>query len=191
MQPIQPSRRRISVQKLVVGVILLAFVSPFLWGLGGILKIQLVDPILSKRYLNSVQILPDAKTEATARPNGDILTGNSAPAQVELRPNAPFGELYAKISTTLGQQGFVAGKFSYYGPTNTEINNPEVIFHKKDKYLRVRFVTTEIYQCQQNGARWACGAQTINLEETGINNFNVKLLQVIYDPVNKPNPDQI
>ncbi len=91
---------------LVIWVLGLAY---FIYSIGFKLR---VEAWRNAKYLSSVIIIEGQKTKATARPNGDALTGSSSPAYAEFDVNDSLQNLYEKTTSNLKSQGYTGDGYA-------------------------------------------------------------------------------
>ena len=142
-----------------------------------------IEAFMNKNYLNRIVIIDGQKTRASARPDGDILTGSSSPAYAEFDVNDSLQNLYQKTSKNLTSQGYSTDGYADTSYSSPGYQRVAVKFIKGTKSIVLEYNFKEFITCDRlNYQQKPCAFDGYkDVSGTGLADRQVTKLKVFYD----------
>ena len=153
----------------------------------------------NKNALDNLEIISGTKTESSAEPNGDGLTGSSSPASAKFAVNKSLRDIRQEVSDNITRQGFIlndnlksnsspaaADTFDVVQPTgNTTVEGIAMLAGKGENALMIRYWFKEKIECSINPgvsiSEPCYFERPVTLSTSGLDELQVREVEVIYD----------
>jgi hypothetical protein len=206
----QPApKKKTSLRKIIIisiaaaGISVVAVPTMFLLGATGILSINSFglerEARANKNALDKIEIISGTRTNSSAEPNGDGLTGSSSPASAKFTVNKSLRDIRQEVSDNITRQGFIlkdnlksnsipaaADAFDVVQPTgNTTVEGIAMLAGKGENALMIRYWLKEVIECSINPgisiSEPCYFERPVTLSTSGLDELQVREVEVIYD----------